>query len=57
MQCDICGQEVDNSEALVKHKEEMHAMGEQEEKAEELESPEVPAPDEPDPEVAQRLSR
>lgn len=52
MQCDICGQEVDNSEALVKHKEEMHAMGEQEEKAEELESPEVPAPDEPDPEVA-----
>ena len=27
MQCDICGEEVDNSEALAQHKEKMHAMG------------------------------
>ena len=27
MKCDICGEEVDNSEALAQHKERMHAMG------------------------------
>jgi hypothetical protein len=27
VQCDICGEEVDNSEALAQHKEKMHAMG------------------------------
>jgi hypothetical protein len=25
--CDICGEEVENSEELAKHKERMHAMG------------------------------
>jgi len=25
--CDICGEEVDNSEALAQHKERMHATG------------------------------
>lgn len=28
MVCDICGEEVDNSEALAQHKEKMHALGE-----------------------------
>jgi hypothetical protein len=27
VQCDICGEEVDNSEALAQHKEKMHALG------------------------------
>ncbi len=27
MICDICGEEVDNSEALAQHKERMHATG------------------------------
>jgi hypothetical protein len=50
VQCDICGQEVDNSEALAKHKEEMHAKGEHEEPEREMENPVVPEPDEvPEP--------
>lgn len=27
MQCDICGQDVENSEDLLKHKEQAHATG------------------------------
>jgi hypothetical protein len=27
MECDICGQEVENSEDLMKHKEQAHAAG------------------------------
>ncbi|HEX9559730.1 MAG TPA: hypothetical protein VGA76_00710 [Candidatus Dormibacteraeota bacterium] len=30
MQCNICGEEVDNSEELAKHMEKMHAIEEQE---------------------------
>jgi hypothetical protein len=29
MECEICGQEVVNSEALQKHKERLHPVGEQ----------------------------
>ncbi len=48
MECDICGAEVDNSEDLAKHKEQMHAMGETEPEKEE--SPEVPEEEDvPDP--------
>jgi hypothetical protein len=41
VQCDICGEEVDNSEALAQHKEKMHAMG-NETPEEEKESQNVP---------------
>jgi hypothetical protein len=51
MQCDICGEELDNSEDLAKHTEKMHAIGEiedtenPEEKAAKLaEEEEVPEP-------------
>jgi hypothetical protein len=30
VKCDICGEEVDNSEALAQHKERMHATGQDE---------------------------
>ncbi|OLC27459.1 MAG: hypothetical protein AUG06_01130 [Actinobacteria bacterium 13_1_20CM_2_65_11] len=40
MQCDICGEEVDNSEDLAKHMEKMHAV-EETEKPEEKDAPEV----------------
>ena len=39
MTCDICGEEVENSEELAKHKERMHAMGGEKP---EQESPELP---------------
>jgi len=46
--CDICGEEVDNSEALAQHKEKMHALGEEEPKKEE--AGELPQEDEiPEP--------
>jgi hypothetical protein len=48
--CDICGEEVDNSEELAKHKERMHATG--------ADNPEAEASDLPEesdiPEPAQR---
>jgi len=52
VQCDICGEEVDNSEALAQHKEKMHAMGNEtpEEEKESQELPEeegAPAPVQP----------
>lgn len=59
MVCDICGEEVENSEDLSKHKERMHAMGGDKP---ELESPdlaeesEVPEQSEV-PEPAQRPGR
>jgi hypothetical protein len=52
--CDICGEEVDNSEALAQHKEKMHALGEDEPKKEE--SGELPEEQEV-PEPAQRPGR
>jgi len=49
MQCDICGEEVDNSEDLAKHMEKMHAV-EETEKPEEKDAPEVADEEEvPDP--------
>jgi hypothetical protein len=56
MECDICGQEVGNSEALQKHKEQVHPVGEQDDSP--LEKPDpVGEPIEPDqkdtPEPAQ----
>lgn len=51
MKCDICGEEVDNSEDLAKHMEKMHAIAETEKpeekaakEAEEAEDHEVPDP-------------
>ena len=41
MKCDICGQELENSEALAMHKERLHPVGEQEEKDREMETPGV----------------
>jgi uncharacterized Zn finger protein (UPF0148 family) len=41
VQCNICGEEVDNSEDLANHMEKMHAVGEVEEQ-EKTENPEVP---------------
>jgi len=52
VKCDICGEELENSDALAKHKERMHAMGEAEEKERELETPgekEEPETAEPSP--------
>jgi hypothetical protein len=51
--CDICGEEVENSEELAKHKERMHAMGGDKP---EQESTEVPEESEV-PEPAQRPGR
>ena len=49
MQCDICGEEVENSDELAKHKEKLHAMADGDEGGEkEMETPEVPEP-EPEP--------
>jgi hypothetical protein len=45
--CDICGEEVENSEDLAKHKERMHAMGGDKPEQESTELPEeseVPEP-------------
>lgn len=44
MECDICGAEVDNSEALASHKEKMHAVAETDQPEKE-ESPDVPEKD------------
>ena len=44
MKCDICGEEMENSDALAKHKERMHAMGESEERDKETEEPENAEP-------------
>src|SRR5260370_29252206 len=52
--CDICGEEVDNSEALAQHNERMHASGEDEPKKEE--SGELPEEQEV-PEAAPRPER
>ncbi len=52
MQCNICGEEVDNSEDLANHMEKMHAVGEADEPEQEKnpEVPELPKEDEvPDP--------
>jgi len=51
VKCDICGEEVDNSEALAQHKERMHAMGN--ENPEPAETGELPEEQEV-PEPAQR---
>lgn len=49
MQCDICGEEVENSDELAKHKEKLHSMSEGEQGGErEMETPE-PGPEEPAP--------
>jgi hypothetical protein len=51
--CDVCGEEVENSEELAKHKERMHAVGGDKPEQESQESPELP--EEPEvPEPAQR---
>lgn len=47
VKCDICGEEVDNSEDLAKHMEKMHAIAEMEEPEKEAETPteeDVPDP-------------
>jgi hypothetical protein len=47
MKCDICGEEVDNSEDLAKHMEKMHAIAETEkpeEKAAKEAEEDVPDP-------------
>jgi hypothetical protein len=50
LQCDICGEEVENSVDLAKHKEKLHAMGEGEQGGEpEMETPELEPEDEPKP--------
>jgi len=51
VQCNICGEAVDNSEDLAKHMEKMHAMGEDEPEKESAELPEEQEEAEP----AQRL--
>ncbi len=51
MQCNICGEEVDNSEDLAQHMEKMHALGDTE-GPEVKETPEVQKEEEqeaPDP--------
>jgi hypothetical protein len=51
LQCNICGEEVDNSEELANHMEKMHALGDVE-GAEQKENPEVQKEEEqeaPDP--------
>ncbi|HEV2028228.1 MAG TPA: hypothetical protein VGS16_06810 [Candidatus Dormibacteraeota bacterium] len=41
MECDICGQGVENSEELEKHKEQAHATGVSDKPLENLEQPEL----------------
>jgi hypothetical protein len=48
MKCDICGEEVDNSEDLAKHMEKMHAVAETE-KPEEKADKEAAQEELPDP--------
>jgi len=47
VQCNICGEEVDNSEELAKHMEKMHALEEAEPEPEETSKP--PAEDDVPP--------
>ena len=53
VKCDICGEEVENSEELAKHTERMHATG--------AETPAEESPEQPEeteiPEPAQRPDR
>ena len=51
MQCNICGEEVDNSEDLANHMEREHPIAE--DKPEEKETPAVPEQDDGIPEPAQ----
>lgn len=53
MVCDICGEEIENSEDLAKHKERMHAMGGDKPEQESTELPEESEETEP----AQRPGR
>jgi hypothetical protein len=41
MKCDICGQVVENSEELEKHREQVHATGMTDKPAENLEQPDL----------------
>ncbi|HEV2035198.1 MAG TPA: hypothetical protein VGU71_13540 [Candidatus Dormibacteraeota bacterium] len=41
MKCDICGQDVGNSEEVQKHKEQMHPADENDESTENLERPDL----------------
>ena len=41
MECDICGQAVENSEDLQKHKEEAHPTGKGDESMDDLEKPDL----------------
>ena len=41
MECDICGQSVENSDELEKHKEQAHATGVSDKSAENLEQPDL----------------
>jgi hypothetical protein len=47
LQCNICGEEVDNSEELANHMEKMHALGDVE-GADQKENPEVQKEEEQD---------
>jgi hypothetical protein len=53
MKCEICGEEVENSEALAKHVERMHPMGDDNPEHESPELPEEPGV----PQPAQRPGR
>ena len=41
MECDICGQDVKNSEELQKHRERMHPTGEADRSMDNLEKPDL----------------
>jgi len=41
MKCDICGQDVENSEELAKHKEEMHPPEKGDESVDNVEKPDL----------------
>jgi hypothetical protein len=41
MKCDICGQDIENSEELAKHKEEMHPPEKSDESIENVEKPDL----------------
>jgi hypothetical protein len=47
MKCDICGQDVENSEDLLKHKEQAHPTGAEDKSTDSLERPD-PSDDPPD---------
>jgi len=49
VQCNICGDEVDNSEELAKHMEKMHALEEAEPEPEPEETSKPPAEDDVPP--------